>query len=763
MLESIPKKLKRNEPFCLWRRESGRKIPYQINGSRASVSDPSTFASFSNVIKALDGYDGIGVLTTKYTKIDIDDCVKDGELSPLAEEVISTIDSYTELSPSGTGIHIFCHTPGLDYDKTRYYVNNRKIHMEIYVPGHTDRFFTVTGNAVRSCDINDRTAEVQMILDKYMLRPVQERNNSEAPGSFLSDEAVVSKAASSKQGYKFTALWSGNWHDIYGSQSEADLALASILAFWCGGDREQMDRLFRQSGLYRRKWDERHGAKEYGEITIDKAISTCAEFYAPLPPVNAADDFNDVLQKLKDVSAADNPRYKHGDIGKGRLFADIYKDIARYVPERKMYFVYDGIRWTPDIGNLKTMELCKDLSDALLLYAAEINDEAKRNFFAESSKKWYARRSREIYLKEAQSIYPISASSFDTSKYLLNCNNGTLDLETGEFRDHDPKDHITKLAPVDYDPSADSARFRKFISEITCEDEEIARFLQKCLGYSISGDTRFECLFFIYGSTTRNGKGTLLESILHVLGDYGRAVRPETIAQKNSVNSQGPSEDIARLAGLRFVNIAEPKQGMVLNAAQVKSMTGNDTLNARFLHENSFDFKPQFKIYINTNYLPAVTDMTLFSSGRIIVIPFNRHFEEWEQDRTLKDEFSKPEVQSAILNWLIEGYQILYEEGFNVPPAVVEATGAYSRENDKIQQFADECLEKDETQEVKTTDVYSAYRIWCASNGYHVENRKNFNQALRTIGVIERKRPKDGGEKTTVLVGQILLVDPEFL
>ena len=218
-------------------------------------------------------------------------------------------------------------------------------------------------------------------------------------------------------------------------------------------------------------------------------------------------------------------------------------------------------------------------------------------------------------------------------------------------------------------------------------DQEKAEFLQMSLGYALSGDSRYECMFILYGETTRNGKGTLMESILRIFGDYGKAVRPETIAQKNKVDSQAPSEDVARLAGLRFVNIAEPRRGMVMNAAQVKNMTGNDTLNARFLHENSFDFEPQFKIYINTNYLPDVTDMTLFSSGRILIIPFDRHFEEWEQDKTLKETFRKPEVQSAILNWLIEGFQILRTKGFRIPDAVAAATESYCQESDKIRQF----------------------------------------------------------------------------
>ena len=160
------------------------------------------------------------------------------------------------------------------------------------------------------------------------------------------------------------------------------------------------------------------------------------------------------------------------------------------------------------------------------------------------------------------------------------------------------------------------------------------------------------------------------------------------------------------MAGVRFANISEPSRGLVLNAAQVKSMTGSDTQNARFLNENSFDFEPQHKLYINTNYLPVITDMTVFSSNRVFVIPFDRHFEEWEQDRTLKQDFKKPEVQSAILNWLIAGYRMLRQEGFRKPKAVEDAINSYKHDSDKIAQFAEELLEADPNGEVRTGILY---------------------------------------------------------
>lgn len=183
-----------------------------------------------------------------------------------------------------------------------------------------------------------------------------------------------------------------------------------------------------------------------------------------------------------------------------------------------------------------------------------------------------------------------------------------------------------------------------------------------------------ECMTILYGASTRNGKGTLCESVLKVLGSYGCTARPETIAQKNSTNSSQPSENIARLGRRSVCEYLRAGKGTGLKCSTGKKHDGQDTINARFLHENSFDFRPLFKLYTNTNYLPAVNDMTIFTSGRVIIIPFERHFDESEQDKTAKKEFAKPEVQSAILNWLLEGYSLLQKEGLSLPKSVKEAT-----------------------------------------------------------------------------------------
>lgn len=768
MYEKLPERLKRDGRFCLWKYEerNGRmtKVPYQVNGSRANSADPDTFSDFRMVVYALDGYDGIGMgAFDQFCMIDIDHCIFGGKLTQLAEDVVKKMDSYTEISPSGTGIRIVCKASSLSYDTGRYYIHNQKLGLEIYAACVTKKFCTLTGNAIRNCDVEERSLQLQEILEMYMLRPVPKKRHSlqEVPGSYLSDDSVIRLASASRQGEKFKSLWHGKIPEGK-SHSDADMALASILAFWCGGDVEQMDRLFRQSGLMRSKWDRVQSGSTYGALTLEKAVAQALDFYKPYARASAEDDFNEVLQKLSDLRVSDNPRYPWNDNGSGRLFADVYREIARYVPERKKWFVYDGTRWLPDIGGLKTMELAKSLADSLVRYALTISDERTRKAYLEYTAKWQSRNYRNIYISDAQSVYPVDMAAFDRNPYLLNCKNGTLDLQKTEFRPHSPEDMLTKITNVAYAPEAVSPRFLHFVEEIMSGDREKASFLQKALGYGLTGDTSLECMFILHGATTRNGKGTLMESVLSVMGNYGLSVRPETIAAKPNASSQNPSEDVARLAGVRFANISEPRRGLVLNEAQIKSMTGNDTLNARFLHENSFDFKPQFKLYINTNYLPVINDMTLFTSGRVVIIPFDRHFEAEEQDKGLKAEFSRPEVQSAILNWLVTGYQKLREEGLSQPRSVREATSAYEHDSDKIRLFAEDCLEACDGAEAKTSAIYLEYQNWCRNNGCFPENNRNFKQALLTIGEIVRKRPKAGGEKTTLLLGYKLTCG-EFL
>lgn len=283
---------------------------------------------------------------------------------------------------------------------------------------------TVTGNTINNADVTEYTEELKWILENYMRRPTPPTPCAAISGnSYLGDDSVITKASAAQNGARFTRLWSG---DItgYPSHSEADAALCSMLAFWCGGDSEQMDRLFRQSGLMRDKWDEHRGANTYGEMTIRKAISGMTAFYKPIVRSTAAEDFG--MERLRELDPMNTATYPWTDIGAGRIFADYYKDILRFVPERKMWFYYEEGIWKQNTGGLRAMKYCMELADLMYTYALEIRDEDKRKAYMKYVGRWQSHSNRVNILKDAQVYHPISASEFDADPYVFNCKNGTV-------------------------------------------------------------------------------------------------------------------------------------------------------------------------------------------------------------------------------------------------------------------------------------------------------------------------------------------------
>jgi hypothetical protein len=299
--DNLPVLLRERGRFCVWRYETrdGHKTKVPINPKAptkyAHTDDRSTFADFQTAMAAAEkyGFDGVGVgVFDNLAGIDIDHCITDGKLSPMARSAIEALDAYTEVSPSGEGVRILFLVPsGFTFDRSKYYIKNSDIGLEVYLPGMTNRFLTVTGNVIRARDMENRADRLQSILDQYMLRPQEKRPMpAEIPAAVtvdISDAELIEKAKAAKNGDRFTRLWTG---DIAGfkSQSEADQALCNQLAFWTGRDPARMDRLFRQSGLMRDKWDRRQSGTTYGDITIRKAIDGCSEVYTPTHRASSA-------------------------------------------------------------------------------------------------------------------------------------------------------------------------------------------------------------------------------------------------------------------------------------------------------------------------------------------------------------------------------------------------------------------------------------------------------------------------------------------
>lgn len=473
----------------------------------------------------------------------------------------------------------------------------------------------------------------------------------------------------------------------------------------------------------------------------------------------------EIIEYTQNPKIGKHYRYSFDDTGIGRLFADSYKWKLRYVPEWKEWVIYTGKIWTP--CGLEIMEYCKDFTDKVrdIIDCYHIPDDSIGKQIKSIVKKWQSRKGKEMILKEAASVHPVSINDFDKDPFIFNCQNFTLNLKTPEPKKHNPRDFLMKIANVEYDPNAECPRWDRHMMEVFDEDADLVEYTQKALGYALTGDTRYECFFILYGQSSRNGKGVTMGTFQHMLGDYACTTSPDTITQKKFASSGGPSEDIARLKGARFVNISEPDQNMVLSSALIKTLTGNDTIIARMLYKNSIEFKPICKFFINTNHRPKVTDRTVFLSKRIKVIPFDHHFPDDKQDTGLKDELIQKENLSGILNWCIEGLRYLSKkdfskEAFAEPEAVKRAIDDYEQaffgksatqqDNDDITQFIAEVLEQNSGSEIRAMSAYGRYCEWCEEKDCEVYSQKMFSQKMGTHVTIRRKRPSGRSDANPV-------------
>lgn len=470
---------------------------------------------------------------------------------------------------------------------------------------------------------------------------------------------------------------------------------------------------------------------------------------------NGKVEINSILAKLRELNPASNGLYsKQDDISLARLFADTFKSCARYNATSRSWYVYDGVRWTQDVDSMIVESYAKILARALLVYSADVSIEGYPQFVA----KLGDRRRRVTMITDARDFNAVSQQDFDTNPLLFNCQNCVIDLSTLERIPHAPELLLSKVSNVVYDENASSPDFEKFLREVMLNDEEIIEYLQRIFGYALTGEnTREEC-YMLYGATTRNGKSTLLDTVSYVFGDYAMNIQPETLAQQKDRNSRSASGDIARLDGARLLHMSEPPKRMKFDVALLKTLLGRDVITARHLYEREFQFVPVFKLFINTNYLPLVTDDSLFSSGRVKVIPFTKHFTPEEQDTHLKAKLKTPENVSGIFNWCLNGLRKYQEEReiIELPDTVRLATEDYREKSDKLKSFIKECFIPSSSGSMTAKQAYNVFSVWCRENGYGVENKSNFIDELRNKGLLHASGTVNGVTSHNVIVGYLL-------
>lgn len=727
-ITNIPNELKRLRNWVCW---AGDKIPKNPRtGNGAMSNNPETWSDFETAVKAVDKFkfSGIGfMLSEPYFGVDIDHCFDNQDL---IDEFVEGLQSYTEISQSGNGIHILCR--GKLPDGAR-----RRNNIEMYDSG---RYFIMTGNLYneRYTEIRDRSEEIKILHQKYLYTPTVVAS----PGAFQkisqTDTEVIDKALASLSGSTFSLLYSGQWQGLpYPSQSEADLAFCGHLAFWTQKDEAQMDRIFRSSGMYRPKWDEKRGALTYGQITINKAIDSCVDVYQPR---YGQDDTKLAVRFFADgsVGAKVGRDYDMTDSGNAQRMFDLHGKKLHYNYAKKKWSFWDDRVWTWDeTGYVK--RLADNVVEELKREASKEPDEKLREKKLKFAARTANTNGKTAMIKELEHIegIPVLLDDFDCDAGLLNCQNGIVDLSNGELKEHDPNALMSRICLPEFDPFANEPkRWLQFLDEITNGDKELQRYLQKCVGYSLTGSIREQCVFFLYG-LGNNGKSTFLDVITNLLGSYAANVQPESIMVRKFGNGAG--QDIARLKGVRFAMLEEATEGAQLNEGLLKQLSGGSKVTCRFLYGEEFEYTPEFKLWLATNHKPVIhgTDSGIWR--RIRLIPFEVNIPADKVDKKLKHKLL--EESKGILKWMVDGAIAYEKEGLDPPECVKRSTEEYRSEMDLIAAFVDACIEIDynSTELIPANQVYAIYQRWAKDhNEYEMKTRRFYSELKKKIPTQKR-------------------------
>lgn len=422
-----------------------------------------------------------------------------------------------------------------------------------------------------------------------------------------------------------------------------------------------------------------------------------------------------------------------------RLVARHGEDLC-YCHRSKQWLVWDGKRWRED-ATAEVTRRAKETVRAMHAEAASISDHEERESLVRFTMRSEAeaRISAMISLATSERGIPVLQEEFDADPFLFNCANGTLDLRTGCLREHRREDLITKLSPVTFDAQARSDMWERFLRDATGGDAELGKFLQRAVGYSLTGNTREEVLFFIHGPQAA-GKSTFIETIKAALGDYAKTADFEAFLSRRDAGS--PRNDIARLASARFVASIEVDEGKKLAEGLIKMLTGGDTVTARFLHKESFEFRPAFKLWLAANHAPRIRDDDEAMWRRILRVPFMHSIPKARRDPNIKAHLREPATAGpAVLAWMLHGCLDWQSYGLKVPQAVEEATQEYRDSQDPLKDFLAECCVLAPAAWTPTSGLRTEYERWAKERGEkHLLVGNGFTERLKAHGCVPKVR-----------------------
>jgi putative DNA primase/helicase len=758
---NIPNELKNTPHWILWRSEKrdGKptKVPYQITGEMAQSNNKRTWSTFPTVIKFFEQgeYDGIGFMFSKddpFIGIDIDHCVSEGALTELAEDVIETVQSYTEYSPSGEGIHIIAKGklplkgPGTGR-------KNPSIGLEVYRHG---RYFTFTGNSLGDSPVEERSDEIKVLFDRHLQekpKPEPKKIASFEKNDFknLSNSELWERMFNSKSGGTIKELFQGIL--INGDHSSTDMALCNHLAFWTDKDAAKMDSMFRESSLIREKWDKQHSndGRTYGQMTIDMAIMTTPSTISDYEPPEQEKPYEIYISDEQGIEDTEEiidkvPSFHLTELGNAERIVYYHGNDLKYCNELE-WLIWNGKQWKED-SKRKIEALAAKTLRGLYTEAKSEEDRYRAKQLNDWAKKCEKRAIRINSILDARPMVSVLKKDLDNHSFLFNCDNGVIDLKTGELRNHDRDLLLTKISPIPYEKDAECPNWQAFLESIFLTvdgkpDYELIDYLQKVVGYSLTGETTEQVMFFLFGNG-RNGKSTFINVIQDLVGDYGKQTNSDTFIKKR--NDSSINNDVARLDGARFVSAVESEEGQQLSEALVKQITGGEKMSARFLRQEYFEFTPEFKVFFTTNHKPIVKGGDNGIWRRIKLVPFTVTIPEDKIDKDLPKKLK--EEMTGILRWAVEGCMKWQREGIKDPKAVKEATDGYREDMDILGPFIEENCTVHPAAKVEAKSLYENYTKWCNQNSEMELKNRSFYRQMEVRGY---KKEKGAKNKTYIL------------
>lgn len=725
----VPQELKELSNWGLFRKEwdarKGKYNKYPINaenGELAKSNDPSTWTSFAHAVEKVNQYGATGLaffIQPPYMLIDLDHCfediqrVKGGDHENEVADFIDRTQSYTELSVSGEGIHIITkgNFPG---PKRRH--GNVEMYPEERFVALTGNVFGKAVNQINTTSDDDLKYLYQTYLDKQgKVIPLSDDITGPTEPSTLTADQVIEKALASAQGPKFKRFMDGDWQDMgYTSHSDADQGFANILAFWCAKDKGLMDEVFRQSKMYRPKWDEKRGKGTYADLTLNEAINKTPNVYQPKT------SFHITIQDQSSTIKHLDPMLKDmswTDTGLRNRFLQKHLHDVKYSAERQRFLYFDGHKWSYDQTDMINRMLDPVIND-IQKEPLEVPEGADEEKISNTRNAWIRKcknhATKSAALKEIASYVKVTDDAFDSQTGMINTPDGIVNLASGDVRPTTYKDMVTKMTNAGTGEYA-TPIFDKFMQQIFPGHPELISFVLRLMGYSMLGTISEQIIIMLFGqggqSNGANGKSVLVELYRQIMNDYAVTIDPEVVTyQRSKMRDSNQDSQLANTKGSRVIVTSELERGAKLSEAIIKRLTGGETITARRLYERPIEFKPTGTLWMTTNYLPTVKGTDNGIWRRIITVPMTAHITK--KDPRLLDKLMTE--RDGILHKIIEGALEYQKHGLQIPQIVNDYRQAYQEDMDTVGQFLEDMMivTNEKKDRVTNEQLYGIYDQW---------------------------------------------------